>query len=336
MDVAINILPLQNNHAQRGSGKYVRLLLDALKTSGKSHRYHEFISLRDIPKNVDCIHHPFFDPFFLTLPYTRDIPYIVTVHDLIPIMYPQYFPRGLKGIIKWLIQKAKLRRASAIITDSQASKQDIMKIVKMPEEKIFVIQLAPDPFFSPHPDTSVIKKYKLPNDFLLYVGDVNWNKNVPNMIRSIKYIDMPLVLVGKSFFDKSLRESIEIDTIIKSEQLQKKIIKLGFVDIHDLRALYSLARITLCISFAEGFGFSLVESMACGTPCVVSNCSSLVEIAGPSIRVNPWSIDDIVEGIRRALSMDKSIEGQKAIRWVKKFSWEDVANKTIHVYRRVI
>lgn len=338
MRVAINTLPLQTGHKHRGSGAYLRLLLESLNLNTNCEII-EFSSVRDIPKNVDCIHYPFFDPFFLTLDNT-DMPLAVTVHDLIPIAYPERFPKGIKGTIKWHLQKNKLKRAQAIITDSLASKTDIVTFLNYPEEQIAVIPLAADNIFQPVTNVklkeTIIKKYDLPKEFLLYVGDINWNKNIEGMLTAIKTTKIPLVVVGKAFLDENLQEARKINQFINKNSLNDKIIKLGFVESDALPVLYSLARATLAVSFAEGFGFPVLESMACGTPSIVSNCSSLKEIAGPSILVDPWNVRDIERGIKEALTMDKKKLEFSCIQWAATFSWKRVAEQTFEVYKKII
>lgn len=339
MVIGVNTSPLSNGHKHRGSGTYIRLLLDALKKYKSSETYLEFTSVSTIQNSVDCIHFPFFDPFFLTLPATITKPLIVTVHDLIPLKYPKHFPIGVKGRLKWEIQKRRLLRAEKIITDSETSKVDIEEILHINPKRIAVIPLAPSPEFKPIADpiqqNAVKKKYKLPDDFLLYVGDVNWNKNIPNMLRAMKQISVPLVVVGKAFNNLEIHEVKEINRVIDEEQLHAKIIKLGFVESEDLPVIYTLAHATIAVSFAEGFGFPILESMACGTPCVSSNNSSLKEIAGPSVLVNPMEIQSIEHGINTILKTDKSSLSKQAITWAAKFSWQHVAEKTVEVYRSV-
>jgi glycosyltransferase involved in cell wall biosynthesis len=331
MRVAINTSALESGHNLRGSGRYVRLLLDSLKKYTDVSVF-PFTSIREISGTVHCIHYPFFDPFFLTLPAALHKPLVVTVHDLIPIVYHNHFPRGLRGSIKWQIQKRRLQKASAIITDSQSSKKDIVRTVNMPENNVFVIPLAPDPIFHPMKDNTIAKKYNLPKDFLLYVGDVNWNKNIPGLLLSMKEIDIPLVLVGKAFLNTALPETQKINEIIEREGLNNIIIKLGFVELSDLVSIYALAKATVCVSFSEGFGFPVLESMACGTPCVVSNTSSLREIGGPSVFVDPWDVADIKRGIQEVMKKD---DKGKIRRWVKRFTWERVASKTVEVYSKI-
>ncbi len=338
MHVAINTSPLQSGHKHRGSGTYVRLLLEALRTHVPTIRITEFTSETNIPADIDCVHYPFFDPFFLTLPKKTSLPLLVTVHDLIPLAFPEQFPPGIRGKIKWEFQKSRLKKSAAIITDSQHSKKDIQSILPYDTQKIFSIPLAPDPVFKPINDKNLLEslqqKYKLPSEFLLYVGDVNWNKNIPRLLEALKEIHLPLVLVGKAFLNEDIPEVQLINKIISDEQLNGRIIKLGFVVSEDLPSIYSLARATICVSTAEGFGFPVLESMACGTPCVVSDCSSLVEIAGPSILVNPLEVRDITRGIREVLQEKKQIRLEECIQWAGKFSWKKVALETFEVYHK--
>jgi glycosyltransferase involved in cell wall biosynthesis len=141
--------------------------------------------------------------------------------------------------------------------------------------------------------------------------------------------------VGKAFTNSVTKERQEIEEIIEKESLDDRIVKLGFVPSDDLPAIYSLAETTLCLSYAEGFGFPALESMACGTSCVVSNCSSLIEIAGPSMLVDPENISDIVQGIKETLKDSSQARKQKNIAWANNFSWEKVAKDTANIYQNL-
>jgi glycosyltransferase involved in cell wall biosynthesis len=182
----------------------------------------------------------------------------------------------------------------------------------------------------------VRKKYSLPAKYLLYVGDVNWNKNIPGLLRSLKTLETPLVCVGKAFLDQNLVEITEINGLINSLSLDDKIIKLGFVPEDDLPALYTAAEVHVQPSFAEGFGLPVLESMACGTISVVAKATSLEEIAGPSILVNPNDIKDIAGGITKALGLNKETYRNKLAEWVKKYTWEKTVQATTEVYKTVL
>lgn len=265
----------------------------------------------------------------MTLPWTTPKPTVVTCHDLIPISYKTHFPRGIRGEIKWQIQKRVLKGiAQNIITDSQASKDDIEHLLKYPGEHIFSIPLAPRAVFRPVTDKIVLselkKRYKLNNKFILYVGDVNWNKNVPGLLDSVD--KLPLVCVGKAFANYQIEKSMNV-------------IIPGFVSDEDLAGLYSMAAALVYPSFAEGFGFPVLEAMACGCPVVTSNVSSLVEISGPAVTVDPYKPKDIRRGIDVIVSVSDEQRTnmiQKGFDWVHHFTWQKVAQETVAVYEKTL
>jgi len=273
----------------------------------------------------------------------------VTVHDLIPIVFPEHFPRGLRGSIKWEIQKYSLQRKQRIITDSECSKKDIMKCVGIADEAIDVVYLAPSPVYQPVTNQSTLtdlrKKYQLPEKFIMYVGDVNWNKNIVGLFRAYARLvtkelsssQPPLVLVGKAFLNDSLLETKEIDHVIDELKLEKKVIKVGYVPDEDLAGLYTTATCLVQPSFYEGFGLPVLEAFACGCPVVAADNSSLSEIIGPAIRVSADHPEDVAKGIHSILSMsskEKDILKGKGIDWVKQFTWKKTAHETVRVYER--
>lgn len=341
MHIAIDARPLEGGHSGRGTGKYTRLLVDSLAEFVPKHTYSLFTKPEDVPRSADVVHYPFFDPFFLTLPMKRPAPTVVTVHDLIPLAYPAHFRPGLRGAFKWRAQRWSLNHVQAVVTDSEASKLDIVRFTTLPSARIAVVPLAPDAQFG-RPVASVVresvkKKYGLSSQFLLYVGDVNWNKNVPGMLRAVARVpNIPLVLVGRAFEHIDIPEVRVIDKLIRELQLGSRIIKTGFVEDRSLAALYALATAAITPSFAEGFGFPVLEAMASGTPTVVATGSSLDEIAGPSVRVDPRHPTDMAAGIKKAMQIDKAKWRPKANAWVKKFSWKQVALATAHVYETVV
>lgn len=337
MRIAIDTTPLQTGHKLRGIGFYTEQLIEALQEHESKHSYYFFTRGQKIPKNVDLVHYPYFDPFFLTLPFAKNKPTVVTVHDLIPIAYPKHFPKGVRGEIKWQIQKKSLRAAKTVITDSKASQRDIHEFTEFPNERIYVIYLAPSAVF--HPTSG---RLKLPARFVLYVGDVNWNKNVPGLLQAFNIArksiaDLKLVLVGKQFFNYELIETRDINKLIHKLDVENEVVRPGFVKDEELAVIYSLASVYVQPSFAEGFGFPILEAMACGCPVVASNVSSLKEIAGPSRLVDPTNSEDISTGILEVLKKSAS-EREKLIekgrKWLERFSWKRVAQETAAVYEK--
>ncbi len=348
MRVAIDTTPLQSGHKLRGIGFYTGQLIEALKRYENKHSYQFFTRGQIVPENADLVHYPYFDPFFFTLPLSKPKPTVVTVHDLIPIAYSQNFPRGIRGELKWQTQKLSLQKARAVITDSNASKQDIHTFTGFPLESISVVYLAPSEIFRPMRDTKnlteVSKRLLLPNRFILYVGDVNWNKNISGLLRAFTIVqkkidDLKLILVGKQFLNKELEETQIINALINSLGINSYIVRPGFVDENDLASVYSLATVYIQPSFAEGFGFPILEAMACGCPVVAANTSSLPEIAGPSKLVNPARPEAIADGLFWVFGMSAT-ERRKLVQegnqWLKRFSWRKVARETVAVYEKTL
>ena len=190
--IAIDISPTTDGNSVRGVGYYTQNLVTSLKKEIESNsKYKNWsIDLITNPKennqNYNLIHYPYFDPFKLTLPPKKNTPTLVTVHDLIPRQFKNHFPVGIKGTIKWLIQKYQLKKTSGIITVSQYSKTIINKIVNYPLDQISVTYEAADKSFRPIRDNqkllTIQKKYHLPKKFILFVGDLNWKKNISNLI----------------------------------------------------------------------------------------------------------------------------------------------------------
>ena len=358
MHIAIDITPLESGHKDRGVGTYTKLLIEALQKYESNHSYYFFTRGQKIPNAVELIHYPYFDPFFVTLPFVYSKLTVITVHDLTPLVFPQHFPAGIRGALKWHYQRARLTCARRVITDSFSSKRDIEHIAGFPEAQIDVVPLAASPKFGQVKDKAelarVKKQYHLPESFVLYVGDVNWNKNIMGMLEAFQKVksqkskvksgnqeikqDVKLVLVGKAFIDR-LSEADAIQASINRLGIRDKVMTPGFVPFEDLPALYSLASVYIQPSHYEGFGLPVLEAMACGTPVVSSRAASLAEIAGPAIAVDPSDPQDIARGLLKALTMTpvkrKALIAAQT-KWVQQFSWERVAHQTIESYEKAI
>jgi len=352
MKVAINTSPLKNENRYRGIGIYTEQLVKSLGLLSASDFFCRLVEDKTIIEDDDLIHYPFFDPFFLTLPLKKAKPTVVTIHDVIPLIFPEYYPPGIKGSLKLQIQKFSLKSVKAVITDSENSKRDIVKYLNYPQEKIYVVPLAPSQVFKPITNQRTLdnlkKKYQLPENFILYVGDVNYNKNIPGLIKAFAKFDkvnkadknnkekISLVLVGKAFVDEKLAENKEIKKLINSLKLDKKVIRLGWLPDKDLVALYNLASVYCQPSFYEGFGLPVLEAMACGCPVVAANVSSLPEICGQAaIMVEANDIDDMIKGLAEALRRKEELR-EKGFQQVKKFNWQKTAQKTYEVYQKVV
>lgn len=355
MNIAIDISPLKNRHflqhRVRGTGFYIENLKRALIKYYPKNKYTFFTQGEKLPKSasrrIDLVHYPYFEPFFLSLPIFNKYKTVVTVHDLTPLVFPKEFSSGLKGILKWKIQKRSLKKVDAIITDSMCSENDITKHVGISSSKIHVVYLAASEVFKKVDNISILdsirKKYKLPEKYVLYVGDVTWNKNLPRLIKAIQKIKAPLVMVGKAMlekeFDKTNPWNQDLVKVQKLVEIDKKIIRLGFIPQDDLVALYNAATVFAMPSIYEGFGLPILEAMSCGCPVVTSKEGSIRELAGDAAYfVDAYDIDSISNGIKEVFSDATTQDNlsQKGLRRAKRFSWEKTAGATIKVYEQVL
>jgi len=346
MRVAIDLSPLYSAHQYRGIGFYTKRLIKAMQPIAKKQGI-ELELVKRIDKlrflKADLIHYPYFSPFSLSLPAKPLAPSVVTIHDLIPVKYPRHFSVGLRGRWRWQQQKRRLKKVKAVITDSQAWRQQIADLTGYPLEKVFSIPLAAGKEFRriKNQESRIKRKYRLLGEFILYVGDVNWNKNLPGLIRAFaefvkKQPQFKLVLVGKAFEKKDLPETSQIRQLIGALSLNDKVIFLGFVSTGDLVIIYNLASAYCQPSLDEGFGLPVLEAMACGCPVVTAKAGSLPEISGDAaVLVNPAKTAAITQGILKAIGQKKSLI-RKGLEQVKKFSWEETARQTIRIYEKII
>jgi glycosyltransferase involved in cell wall biosynthesis len=346
MKIAIDVSPLKSGHKVRGVGFYLENLKKSLIKYYPQNDFLFFDDISSIPNESEVIHFPYFDPFILSLPSKNEKKTVVTVHDLTPIIFPKHFPPGLRGNIKWQIQKRRLRKVDAIITDSNSSKKDIEKIVGADPSKVSVVYLASSDNFKKIEDIKnppkLFRENKIPESFILYVGDVTWNKNLPKLLEAVKQTDLTLVMVGKAIvnkdFDKNSAWNKDLVRVQKLIEGDSRFIPLGFVSNEDLNYLYNTAVCLVMPSLYEGFGLPVIEAMQAGCPVITSRKGSLPEVGGDAVLyIDPENIDSIKEEIIN-LSKDNKLRDElsnKGLERANKFSWKKTAEKTIEVYEKL-
>jgi glycosyltransferase involved in cell wall biosynthesis len=257
-----------------------------------------------------------------------------------------HFPEYHLAYNRWyltLTMPLYLRAADMIVTPSECSKQDAIKFYGLPESKIKVIYEAPAPTFKPLTDPTdlarVRQTYRLPDRFILHVATIEPRKNLSRLLDAFKPLladwpDLKLVLVGKKGW---LYESFF--QYLQQLGLEEKVIFPGYVAEADLPAFFQLATVFAFPSLYEGFGLGPLEAMACGTPVVCSNSSSLPEVVGEAgLLVSPTDTAGLNAALRQVLANAnlRADLSQRGLAQAQKFSWQKAADELVEIYRGLV
>jgi glycosyltransferase involved in cell wall biosynthesis len=271
-------------------------------------------------------------------------PTVTTVHDLIPMLLPAY-RGGLLVRLYTRLVAASARRSTVVLTDSMASKRDIEQHLGLPAEKVRCIYLAAHEQFQAEPqaqDGTIRQSYGLPQRYVLYLAGHDERKNVETLVEAFATVaqaddDVTLVVGGKlperdepPFFDPR--------PLVAALGLEKDVRFVGWVDEAHKPALYRGATCAVFASRYEGFGLPVLEALACGTPLVSSNSSSLPELVGDAgFVVDPGDVEGLA-GAMLACLVDESLAEELRKRGpvqAARFHWERTARETLDVYREV-
>jgi glycosyltransferase involved in cell wall biosynthesis len=289
-------------------------------------------------QKLDVVHDTYhFGPFFLLNRPTRRV---LTVHDLTPLILPEFHKRSRTFLHKVIFYKI-LKDSDHIITVSENTKNDLINKFKIPEDKIRVIPLAANENFKQIDESKIFStttKYNINCPFILYVGTLEPRKNIPNLLNAYyklkkQGINHKLVIAGgKGWKYKEIFETIE------KLNLQKDVIFTGYVPDEDLPGLYNAAELFVYPSLYEGFGLPPLEAMQCGTPVITSNTSSLPEVVGAAgITVNPYDVDELANKMYEVLTNEdlRKEMSKKGLERAKLFSWKKCAEEHLKVYEEV-
>ncbi len=294
----------------------------------------------EIPRQaqgLDLLHVPHFNaPFF------SKTKLVVTVHDLI-YLYPRSHTLSFLGqaYVRALFQRI-VKKAGAILTVSEFTKGELLRFFPtLQKNRIFVTPEAAAAHFRKIEDletlSSVRKKLKLEKPFILFVGSFKTHKNLPRLIQAVsllrekRHLDHELVMVGRS--DKKNQDVLRFAT-------QHSFVRiLGELSDEQLVAIYNLADVFVLPSFWEGFGLPILEAMACGTPVVASNRSSLPEVVGKAgFLFDPDRVDALEDVLYNVL-VDKELRKKMSLSGLDRargFSWRKTAEETLRVYRQIL
>lgn len=368
--VAIDSGPLTSGHSVRGVGAYTRELIRSInEVKNKYIKIESLDFLKSDLSQFDVVHYPYFHPHLKTLPdkFNPHQKVVVTIHDLIQLIYPDVYQPGLKGKLIFFHQRKMINKADAIIVPTETSKKDVVRYLGVEQNKVRVISEGVREVFRRITDekflAKISNKYKLPKKFILYVGDVNYNKNIPTLIKSCVELNVPLVICGKQALEVAdaginlmnlegprdylrflfniphpeLKHYFELSESF--DQNKNLIYRLGFVSDEDLAAIFNLASVYVQASYYEGFGLPVLEAFASRTPVVISKTNCLVEVAADAaIQSDVHNSEDFIKNIGKCLTDRRlrEVMVNKGIERLKEFSWKKAAGETMEVYGKVV
>ncbi len=367
MKIAFDLRRIKNP----GIGRYMKCLVEAVVAQSPEHEYLlimppdgedmvtvqaasvakispvlKYYSVREqieLPRilrrhKVDLLHSPHF-----LLPLIRPCATVATIHDVIYLACKQDMPSRAGRLYYRGMMKASARLAERIITDSEYSKADIVRYLNADPIKIDVIYPGVDPEFTRMTDParlqSVREKFRIDRDYILYVGIYKLRKNHAGLLQAFRHFRAnggraQLVIAGP------MEEGEPVLRRLAAELgISESVVFTGFVSDADLPALYSGARVYACPSLYEGFGFTVLEAMACGAPVVSSSATSLPEVAGDAaLYADPLNSEEFAGGLYRAFT-DAALRSALAERGRKnllRFHWANTATETLAVYQHAL
>jgi glycosyltransferase involved in cell wall biosynthesis len=287
---------------------------------------------------IDLLHSPDFIP-----PFTGRFKRVITVHDLNFLYYPQFLTAQSRRYYNDQIARA-VQVADHILADSHATRLDLSRLLNVPEAKITVVWLAPNvEVYHPLSEPAIAAarvRLQLPDRFILFAGTLEPRKNVAGLLRAYRLLRdhdphaPDLLLAGSRgwLFD-------ETRALIDELRLSDHIRWIDSPPDADLAALYAAASVFVLPSHYEGFGLTVLEAMACGAPCIISDRGSLPEIAGGAAKeIDPGDVVELTEALAGVLN-DVELQQQLRRRGFERaaeFSWERCARETLDVYRHVL
>jgi glycosyltransferase involved in cell wall biosynthesis len=284
--------------------------------------------------HLDLLHCPAF-----VGPLVGNVPFVVTIHDLSFLLCPEGFRGGNRTYLR-LLTGWSVRRARRVIAVSESTRQDLVRLYGLVPDRVDVVPNGVDTAFRPLPAGEVAAfqvRQGLPEQFLLFVGTLEPRKNIVRLVEAYARLPQercPLLLVGGKgwFYEQVFRRVKELD-------LAEEVRFVGYVPAEDLPWWYNAATALVYPSLYEGFGLPALEAMACGTPVITSNTSSLPEVVGQAgTLVEPTDVAALAAALQRVLQ-DAARRAQMrtaGLAQAARFSWSGTASGTVNSYRRAL
>lgn len=293
------------------------------------------LPLERLKRPVDLLHCTFVAPPF---PMGRTL---FSLLDLSPFSHPQFYPPLIRLRLTRLFA-ASIRKAEAVLCISEFTRNDLLNRFNYPPDRAFVTHLGVDPRYRPiadkHTLQAKLQSYGINEPYILCVGKLQARKNTIGLLRAFhmlkqqERIPHKLLFVGRKTWTSS-----DVPPLVNELDLNQHILHTGHAPDDDLPYFYNGADALAYPSLFEGFGLPVVEAMACGTPVVTSNVTSLPEVAGDAaILVDPYKVEDIAGGLHKALSGGALVRDMRAkgLERARLFTWDSTARKTLEAYQR--
>jgi len=275
-------------------------------------------------------------------PMITPCPFVITVYDLTFLRYPEAFRPFNRWYLRYFTTYS-VKRAQAIIAISESTRQDVINLIGKPPDQVHTIYCGADPSFRPLPSNEIEtfrQSQQLPQAFVLYLGTLEPRKNVAGLIRAYatwyqQDPQAPLLVIagGKGWYYQQIFELVETLGLVD------KIYFPGYIPQADLALWYNAASLFVYPSYFEGFGLPVLEAMACGTPVITSNTSSLPEVAGQAAMLvdpkQPIALTVAMQQIMQS-SEKRQLMRQAGVKQATQFRWEKTAQETVAIYRQVI
>ena len=289
----------------------------------------------------DLLHVPYWAPSACAA-----LPTVVTIHDIIPRVLPMY--RGdLRVRMYTALVSAATSRARLVLADSQASREDIVRHLRVKPERVRTIPLAVGPEYTPQTsadDTQIRAGMRLPDHYVLYLGGFDVRKDLRTALSAFDIVQRSLpgavLVIGGRLPDTGTPFTPDPRRIARDLDLSLDTVRfLGFVPENHKPALYRGARAFIFPSTYEGFGYPPLEAISCGIPVVASNTSSLPQVVGRAgVLLDPGDVEGVAVALIQLLTDEAfhSELSQRAIEQAQSFSWTQTASLTLAAYRAVI
>lgn len=374
MKIAVNLLPFRQQLA--GAGRYARNIVANLAQIDRENHYYLFVTgegayhfevEKDNFTRVICPCWParlvrilweqvvfpwqllvsdatlLFTPS-VVVPWWLPCRAVTSIHDSIPFHRAVVkYPRGRSLYVR-LATSWSAKRSDVVLTGSENSRHEIARFCDIPEKKILVTPYGVEAKFRPMDSQKRMAAFRsqssLPEKFMLFVGTLEPGKNLVRLIQAFNHlrhrnsqIKHKLVLAGPEGWGSG-----QIFSTIRDLGIEEEVLAMGFVPETDLPWLYNAADLLVFPSLYEGFGFPPLEAMACGTPVVTSNSSSLPEVVGEAgLLVDPYDVAGWASAMERTLS-DERLRAEmrdRGLARAKLFSWDRTARATLSIFQRM-